>query len=147
MNADARYIDFANTKGFDETGFDPSTFAVRGFGWKSMAVVAVGVEHALRPGLPIRAGYSYNDNPIDSAASFFNAPAPAIVQRHLSGGFSVDFTEKLTLSMAAQDGLENNVSGNWKTVGPDGSTVSIPGTTASCTLSTFTAAAGVHMKF
>ena len=45
--------DDSNTTGFDETGFD-QTGAVKGFGWSSILVVAVGAQYEVAEGFPIR---------------------------------------------------------------------------------------------
>lgn len=144
LAADVRYIDFENTVGFDKTGFGPQG-QVLGFGWNSITVIALGAQYEVMEGLPIRIGYSINDNPIEEDTAFFNTPAPAIIEQHVSGGFSYQITEKLQFSFAAQLGLENEIGGPWKTISPTGSTVSIPNTSATNTLSTFTLIGGVHI--
>lgn len=147
LAGDIRYIDFENAEGFSDTGFDEMG-AVRGFGWSSITVVAVGAQYSVADGLPVRVGYAYNPSPIDEETSFFNSPAAAIVSHHLSGGFSYHVREGLVASMAVQYGLENEVSGSWQTVDPgSGATVAIPGTTLTNTLSTLTVIGGVHVSF
>ncbi|NNE71319.1 MAG: hypothetical protein HKN29_13270 [Rhodothermales bacterium] len=146
LAGDVRYIDFENTEGFSETGFDQMG-AVRGFGWSSITVVAVGAQYEVAEDLPVRVGYSYNPSPIDESTAFFNSPAPAIVSHHVSGGFSYMIREGLQFSLAAQFGLENDVTGNWMTIDPGtGATVGIPGTTITNTLSTLTVIGGVHLS-
>ncbi len=138
--ADVRYIDFEHTNGFDQVGFD-QVGAVKGFGWKSIMVVATGLQYDLTPRLPVRLGYAYNDNPIGSDVVFFNTPSPAIIRHHLAGGFSYVLSKKVTASFAAQYGFKNDVNGHWQH--PQFGTV--PGTSVDCELSTLTFIFGVHV--
>ncbi len=85
LSADARYITYSSTAGFDKSGFD-QTGAVQGFGWDDIWVFAGGLQFQPTPSWALRGGYNYTDNPIPDAQSFFNAPAPAIVQNHLTLG-------------------------------------------------------------
>jgi long-chain fatty acid transport protein len=142
LAADIRYIDFENTPGFDQTGFGAQG-QVLGFGWSSITVVAIGAQYEVAPGVPVRLGYAFNGNPIDEDTAFFNTPAPAIIEQHVSGGFSYRINEKLQFSLAAQLGLENEVSGDWKSPMFPGGTN--PGTSVTNTLSTLTVVGGVHI--
>lgn len=146
LAADVRYIDFENAPGFDKSGFGMQG-QVLGFGWKSITVVALGAQYEVLPGLPVRFGYSMNGSPVEDDAAFFNTPAPAIIEQHVSGGFSYDLTEKISLGLAAQIGLANDISGAWKTINPaNGATISIPETGITNELSTLTVIGGVHVR-
>lgn len=146
LAADVRYLDFENTPGFEDSGFGPQG-EVLGFGWNSITVVAVGAQVEVTPRLPVRVGYSVNGNPIDDTDTFFNTPAPAIIEQHASVGFSYAISERVSLGLAAQFGLSNDIRGTWKTVHPaNGSTVDVPGTGVSSELSTFTAIGGLHVR-
>ncbi len=131
LAADVRYLDYENTNGFQEAGFD-NTGAVTGFGWNSITAFAVGLQYRLTDKLPVRVGYSFNENPIDDEVTFFNTPANAIIQSRISGGLSFEATEKVTASAGFQYGFENSIEGNWKH--PQFGT--IPGTSVESTLST-----------
>ncbi len=131
LAADYRYIDYANTDGFDTAGFD-NTGAVTGFGWNSISVVAVGVQYQLTDRLPVRLGYSFNENPVPDEYTFFNTPANAIIQSRVSGGFSFDVSEKIGLSTGFQYGFENAIEGAWQ----HPQFGSVPGTRVESTLST-----------
>jgi len=142
LAADVRYIDYANTKGFDDSGFD-QRFAVKGFGWESITVVAIGAEYMMREGLPVRVGYSWNSSPIGEDVAFFNVPAPALVQQRFSAGFSFDIKEGITASFAGQYGLKGDVTGEWKNPMFPGGTN--PATSVTNELSTLTFIGGVHI--
>ena len=141
--ADVRYLDYENTKGFDETGFD-ATGAVKGFGWSSIVVASFGAQYDLTEDLTIRAGYGWNDSPIGSDVAFYNSPAPALVTNRVAGGFSYAVSEKLLVSFAGQYGMKADVTGEWKNpMFPGGSN---PGTSVTHELSTLTFILGVHMS-
>lgn len=143
--ADVRYVDFEHTTGFDVTDFGPRG-EVLGFGWKSITIVAVGAQLEVLPGLPVRVGYSFNGNPVDDDVAFFNTPAPAIIEQHVSGGASYRITDRITASLAVQWGIANEVEGAWKTISPaDGSTVSIPNTSVTSELATMTVIGGIRI--
>lgn len=141
LAADLRYIDFSHTPGFDVSGFS-QTGAVLGFGWDTIMLGAIGLQYEVADGIPVRIGYSYNENPISDEMTFYNVSSPAIIQHHFSAGFSVDINNTVTASVAAQYGLQNSIEGPW--YNPAFGAVS--GTTVTSELSTFTAIFGVKAK-
>ncbi len=138
--ADLRYVDFENTDGFSESGFDPTTFAVAGFGWKSILIAALGVEYEVAEGVPVRLGYSYNENPLQDELAFFNTPANALIQHRVAGGVGFEVADRVKINAAVQYGLENDGEGPWYS--PLGA---IPNTTVKNTLSTLTVIAGASV--
>jgi len=84
---DYRYVDYENTDGFSETGWTP-TASVAGFGWKSMSIVSAGIQYKGVEKLPLRLGYTYSSNPIESDVAFFNIPATAIIENAFQLGLS-----------------------------------------------------------
>ncbi len=72
-----------------------------GFGWTNINMIMVGVEHDATDDLTVRAGYSYNNSPIDNEAVFANVLFPAIVEQHFTAG----------LTYAVMDGMELGISG------------------------------------
>ena len=142
---DVRYIDYENTPGFDEVGFDNTTFAVKGFGWESITVVAIGAQYMVAEGLPVRVGYSFNNSPISDDLAFFNAPAPALVEQHISAGFSYQLNDKINLSFAGQYAPNVENVGIWKNpMFPGGEN---PATSITNELSTLTLIGGVSASF
>ncbi len=138
---DIRYIDYEGTNGFQTAGFD-STGAVTGFGWKSIFVVATGAEFRLTPTFALRTGYTYNENPIRDVDTFYNIPAPGIIQHHLSTGFTFDTAHHWKLSLALKYGFRNTISGAWQS--PTGA---IPGTSVTSELSAYSATIGLSKKY
>ncbi len=145
---DVRYIDFAGTDGFQAAAFDESG-AVTGFGWESIWVAAVGLEYEVTDRLPVRLGYAYNENPIRDDVAFFNVASPAIVQHHLSAGFSYLVNDRVMASAAVQYAPRNAVTSAMQSpmmIPMTGQTI-VPGTTVTSELSTLTAVVGVSYRF
>lgn len=107
---DGRYLDYANTDGFRESGFNPDG-SMKGFGWQSIFTLAAGTEVRLAETLALRAGYNWSENPIRPGEAFYNVPAPAIVQHHLTVGAGVQITRRLELSAAYYRAFQNELSG------------------------------------
>ena len=111
LAADVRNIEYGSTNGFDESGFDNADFSVNGFGWDSILVLALGAEYQLSSRWRVRAGYSYNENPISDSQSTFNLPAPAVIQHHAALGASYCFGPSTCIDFAYRHGFENSVEG------------------------------------
>lgn len=141
LGADLRYIDYANTNGFDESGFD-ATGAVKGFGWDSITILAVAAQYEASKNLTLRGGFSFNTDPIDELAAGFNLPAPAIIASHLGLGATYNFNDHMLLDLAYTHGFENSVSGPIQTpMGP------VPGSDVEANMSTDSIVIGVRMAF
>lgn len=119
---DIRYVDYESTNGFDESGWAIAnsgdfagfpTGAVKGFGWKNIGIISAGAQFNFFKKLPLRIGYTFNDNPIDSQVAFLSSPATAIIQDAFQGGFSYKFSEKWSLDLAYHHGTSRG-----KTKGP-----------------------------
>jgi long-chain fatty acid transport protein len=142
MALDLRYIDYQNTQGFEDTGYDPKTLAVRGLGWDSVFAVAAGVQYQLTPCVSVRLGYTYNTNPISDNNTIYNVASPLILEHTVYFGASYNVTEKFVLSVAYAHGFENSVQGPYQT--PLGT---IPGASVQDTLSADTFLFGATIKF
>ncbi|MEQ1695658.1 MAG: outer membrane protein transport protein [Hyphomicrobiaceae bacterium] len=82
-----------------------------GFGWKDVDVIKVGVEWRTTPALTLRAGYSYNTQPVQSRDVMFNILAPGVVQNHITAGFGYKMTSKLELEFAGMYAPRTHVVG------------------------------------
>ena len=139
---DVRHIDYEGTEGFQAAGFGPDG-AVTGFGWSSIWAAAIGVEYDVTDRLRWRVGYSFNESPIDGQSIFFNSPAPALIQHHLSTGFTKEIGDCWDFSMAAKVGFENSVSGPWHAPGFG----AVPDTDVRASLATYGLSFGVSKRF
>jgi len=111
--ADVRYIDYQNTKGFDQTGFD-QTGAVKGLGWKSIWVVAAGLQIQFSDRFSIRGGYGFNGNPIRDRDTFFNLGSPLVTQHQSNIGFSYRMKKRVSASFAYHRAFENDIQGQYQ---------------------------------
>jgi len=59
-----------------------------GFGWKDTDTFKFGVEYDASDALTLRAGYSYNNNPIPGTQVTLNILAPGTIKHHITGGAS-----------------------------------------------------------
>lgn len=141
LAADLRYLDFANTNGFGDSGYAPNG-ALRGVGFQSIFAVALGVQYQITNATSLRLGYSWNENPISSIQTAANVASPLLVQNILSAGLSYQLTEALALSVAYTHGFQNSSTG--PIVLPTGA---VPGTSITSTSSVDSFIIGATVKF
>jgi long-chain fatty acid transport protein len=110
LAGDVRWITYSKTEGFEKKGFD-NTGRVLGFGWEDIMVIAVGGEYWVTEGFALRAGYNHSDNPIPDSQSFYNIPAPAIVQDHFTFGIGLKPSRRSEISLGYYYVPENTQSG------------------------------------
>ncbi|WP_223033871.1 OmpP1/FadL family transporter [Hanstruepera marina] len=103
---DYRLVDYKNTDGFSETGWT-DTASVRGFGWENVNIVSAGIQYKGISKLPLRVGYTYSSNPINSDVTFFNIPATAIIKNAFQFGFSYLINDKFSLDAVYHHGDSN----------------------------------------
>lgn len=82
-----------------------------GFGWDDVNVYKVSATYQASPKLTLRAGYSYNDQPVQGDQAFLNILAPGVVQQHLSLGATWNIDQKQEVSVAYTHALEKTVHG------------------------------------
>lgn len=111
LGVDARWINYANTAGFDEVGYN-SDGSVAGFGWRNIWAIGGGIQQQVSKSLKIMAGYNFSQNPVPDKYTFFNTPAPAIVQHHVSGGITQKIG-KLDVTATYYHAFQNSISGPW----------------------------------
>jgi long-chain fatty acid transport protein len=109
---DYRLVDYENTDGFSKTGWT-QTASVAGFGWKNMSVISAGIQYKGVDKLPLRLGYTYSSNPIESDVAFFNIPATAIIENAFQFGLSYEVSNSVRL-----DGVYHYGSSAGATSGP-----------------------------
>jgi long-chain fatty acid transport protein len=141
LAADVRFIDYHNTKGFSRTGFDPSG-AVRGLGWDSIFVLALGAQYRPTDPLSLRVGYSFNTNPVDDEVASFNVASPVVVQHAVYAGASYQVTHAFLVSAAYAHAFQNSVRG--PIVGPLGP---VPGSSVESSLAGDTFMFGATVKY
>ena len=109
---DYRYVDYAGTEGFKESGWTP-TASVKGFGWESMSVISAGLQFEITQKFPIRFGYTYSTNPINDELAMFSVPATAIIANAFQFGFSYAFSDAFVFDAVYHYGMsDGKTSGN-----------------------------------
>lgn len=140
IGVDARWFDYGHTTGFDKSGYN-NNGAVVGFGWNSIWAVGGGVEQEVTSSTKVIVGYNFSQNPIPDSLSFFNTPAPGIVQHHLSGGL-VQKVGSWDLNVTYYHAFQNSITGPWiSTQGP------IPGTSVTSKMSENSVTIGMAKSF
>jgi len=139
--ADLRYVDYRNAEGFGDSGFLP-TGAVRGLGWDSQIVVALGAQYRVSDRLTVRGGYSYNDNPQEGDVAFFNVASPTIIEHTAYTGATWKCTEALLFSLAYVHAFQNEVEGPITLAAG-----AIPGSLARSTVSADAVVMGFTVKY
>ncbi len=117
LAVDARRIDYANTRGFAASGFNPDG-SVAGFGWRNIWTVGGGIQQKIASKLAVRLGYHYRQNPIPASLSFFNVSAPAIAQHHITAVISRILSRKQELHLVYYHVFRNKETGPY--IGPQG---------------------------
>lgn len=116
LAADFRYVDFRNTPGVSQSGFDANG-AARGLGWTNAFAMALGAQYQLTDCLALRVGYTYNTNQIPDSQTTVNVESPVILQHTVSIGATYRVTDSLSLSLAYAHGFENSIQGPLLTPG------------------------------
>jgi len=116
---DARYVDYENTEGFEESGWaiadsGPAqgfpTGAVSGFGWESMVILSTGLQYKILDNLPVRIGYTHSTNPIKDELAFFSTPATAVIENAMQFGLGYRFGEKFKVDAMYHYGFKGEGS-------------------------------------
>jgi len=80
-----------------------------GFGWDDMTIVKLGYQWG--DDTIWRVGLSHGTNPIPDTETLFNILAPAVIDTHLTGGFTMPLDSSSEISFSAMYALTNDVSG------------------------------------
>lgn len=111
IGIDTRWINYANTSGFDEVGYDDDD-SVSGFGWNNIWTVGGGIQQKVAKSTRLMAGYNYSGNPVPAKYTFFNTPAPAIVQHHVTGGITQSLGN-WDVTVTYYHAFKNSITGPW----------------------------------
>ena len=108
---DTTWINYEDTKGFDETGFGADG-ALKGLKFDNTWVVGLGVQHQLTNNFSVRVGYNYNNNPVADEVTFFSVGAPLLCEHRLAFGGSWSVTKQVTVDFGYTHAFTNSISGN-----------------------------------
>ncbi|MFO0911159.1 MAG: outer membrane protein transport protein [Isosphaeraceae bacterium] len=105
VDVDFRYFDYRNAALWGDT------IQSGGLNWSSIFAVAVGAQYEWSERLTLRAGYLYNQNPINQVQTLFNIQAPGFIQNTLGLGASLRLNENLVFSAAWLHGFRADIEG------------------------------------
>ena len=82
-----------------------------GFGWTDMTIYKLGYQLEANADWTWRVGYSHGTQPIPTTEVVFNILAPAIMEDHITFGFTNKISTTSELNFRFMHALENSVSG------------------------------------
>ncbi len=106
---DYRFVNYENTAGFKEKGWT-NTASVAGFGWKNVSIVSAGIQFKGINKFPLRVGYTYSSNPINSELAFFSTPATAVIKNAYQFGFGYEFNSRFNLNAVYHHGTSSGTT-------------------------------------
>lgn len=82
-----------------------------GFGWDDMTIYKLGYQWETSPDWTWRVGVSVGDQPIPNTETMFNILAPAVMETHLTAGFTMKTGSDSEFSLAAMYAPNASVTG------------------------------------
>jgi long-chain fatty acid transport protein len=80
-----------------------------GFGWDDVWVYKLGVNYAYNNNWTFRAGYNYAEVPYEDDQALFNVLAPAVVEHHVTAGFTRSLTPDSEITLTYMHAFRNDV--------------------------------------
>ncbi|MFT7604266.1 MAG: long-chain fatty acid transport protein [Saprospiraceae bacterium] len=147
---DYRYVDYANTDGFEKNGWTPVA-SVAGFGWESISIISAGVQFNGIEKVPLRVGYTYSSNPITEDLAFFSTPATAIIKNAFQLGVGYEINDNLDLNATYHHGSSGGATSgqllNPGLISEADPLGKVPGSEVSYEMSTDMIMLGVNYRF
>ena len=82
-----------------------------GFGWEDMTIFKVGYQMDVAEKHTIRFGYSHADQPIPETQTLFNILAPAVIEDHITAGWTMRLGGNQEINLSAMYAPNNSVKG------------------------------------
>jgi len=82
-----------------------------GFGWEDMTIYKLGYQWETSPDWTWRVGVSQGDQPIPNGETMFNILAPAVMETHLTAGFTMKTGSDSEFNLAAMYAPKSTVTG------------------------------------
>jgi long-chain fatty acid transport protein len=89
-----------------------------GFGWLDVTTIKTGIAYDVTKELTLRVGYNYSTQPVPENQTYFNVLAPAVVQHHVTAGFTWHVNQSIELSAFYAHAFEQSVHGSGNYFGP-----------------------------
>ena len=101
---DYRRIFYKNTKGYKEKGWNHDG-SIAGLGWNDVNVLAAGIQLKVVKKFPLRFGYTYSSNPIESDLAMFSMEIPAVVKHAFQMGIGYQIRQNFCLNLTFQHAI------------------------------------------
>lgn len=88
-----------------------------GFGWDDVWVYKIGVDYAFNSNWTLRAGFNYAEVPFDDDQALFNVLAPAVVEKHVTAGFTFSPGQNSEITVAYMHAFRNSVDNTYSGTG------------------------------
>jgi long-chain fatty acid transport protein len=116
-----------------------------------MSIVSVGLQYKGISKLPLRVGYTYSTNPIDSELAFFSTPATAVIKNAFQVGAGYQINDRFTVNGVYHYGTSSG-STTGQLLNPMAVTGSnpygaLPGTSVSYSMTTSMVMFGLNYTF
>ncbi len=82
-----------------------------GFGWRDISIFKIGAQFDAGNGWTWRVGYNRGQNPVRDSEVLFNILAPAVMEDHLTAGFTKELSPNSELSFSAMYAPKKSVTG------------------------------------
>lgn len=89
-----------------------------GFGWDDIWVYKIGVDYVWNSDWTLRAGFNYAEVPYDDDQALFNVLAPAVVEKHITAGFTRSLGKDSEVTFTYMHALRNDVEYTYTGTGP-----------------------------
>jgi long-chain fatty acid transport protein len=114
VSLDAQRINYSKVKSVGNPSTNTGALGTadgRGFGWKDIDVIKLGVQFQYSNATVLRAGFGKTDNPITSRDVTFNILAPGVVEEHYTLGMTTMLDKDSELTLSFMHAAENKISG------------------------------------
>jgi len=88
-----------------------------GFGWDDVWVYKVGVNYAYDGNWTFRDGFNYSPTPYNDSQALFNVLAPAVVEKHVTVGFTRSLTPNSEVTMTYMYAFRNDLNYTYQGTG------------------------------
>ena len=83
-----------------------------GFGWEDMTIFKIGYQIDINEKHTFRVGYSHADQPIPEDQTLFNILAPAVIEDHITAGWTIKVGESQEFNLSGMYTPSKSVKGD-----------------------------------
>lgn len=101
--ADYKHINYSDAPSVSNSSTIQAQFGSAGgpgFGWENVDVYKFGIEAGVNEGVTLRAGASFNNNPVPSEDATINIMAPGVSKEHFTAGAGFAVSDRGTINLS-----------------------------------------------